>query len=162
MRHKLLARLLISVVDHIPYLKSFIYGPVYMEGTWIGYFGGTIPKWSVEHFEQKLSGIVIRGWTETADGKTYAQWTSKAVSVDGEHGILIYTYEVDVFGVKNTQQGIEIFRFERSKYWKAPMQISEYSADLIDGIRSENREFKISNELMKVNSAMAAAHKQFP
>jgi len=62
--YKLLAGILIKTIDRVPYLKSFIFGPSYVEGTWIGQFrdNNNQPKWTVEHFEQNLDGIVIRGY----------------------------------------------------------------------------------------------------
>jgi len=156
--YKLLAALLISFSDRVPFLKRFIFGPVYMEGTWIGRFDTpTGQKFTVEHFEQKLNGIVIRGWASNENGSRYAEWTSIAASVDAERGLLTYTYDCDILCRNTKQQGIGVFQFERSAHWRAPTSMTGYSADLIDGERSENHEFKIEDKLMDLNSAMAKA-----
>ena len=56
--YRLLAKILIPSIDHLPFIKPLIFGPSYVEGTWIGRFGApTQLKWTVEHFEQDFAGI---------------------------------------------------------------------------------------------------------
>jgi len=160
--YKLLAGLLIQSIDWAPYLKSFIFGPSYVEGTWIGQFHDkNYPKWTVEHFEQSLNGIVIRGYAHNQDGTPYASWTSTAASVDDARGVLTYTYDCDLIGHNSPQQGIGIFQFERPAAGKAPTGIKGYSTDLVDGVRSANHEFKISNGSILIDEAMKQAHARF-
>ncbi len=160
--YKLLASILIRLADRWSLIKSAIFGASYLEGTWIGQFqtaGG--PKWTVEHFEQRLDEVVIRGWAESQDKSQYASWTSEAVSVDGGRGTLMYNYKCDLFGSKTSHQGIGVFQFERLAFWKAPFGITGYSADLVDGDRSENHEYKISNKLLTLEEAFERARLRF-
>src|ERR1700752_4597857 len=67
--YRLVSKGLITFYERIPYLKSFIFGPSYMEGTWVGrFYAQGKPKHTLEHFEQKLDGIVVRGWASNEDG----------------------------------------------------------------------------------------------
>jgi hypothetical protein len=160
--YKLLASVLIRTIDRISYLKSFIFGPSYVEGTWIGQFGdNNQSKWSVEHFEQTLNGVIIRGYAHNRDGTAYASWISNAVSIDYVRGILTYTYDCDLIGHNSPQQGIGVFQFERPATGKAPTGIKGYSTDLVDGVRSANHEFKISNDLILIDEAMKQAQARF-
>ena len=139
--YTLMSKTLGAFYERVPYLKGFIFGRSYMEGTWIGrFYAQGKPKFTVEHFEQKLDGIIIRGWASNEDGTRYAEWTSSAVAIDDLRGMLTYTYDCDLLGRNTPQQGIGVFQFERPKHWKAPTGITGYSADLTDGGRTENHE----------------------
>jgi hypothetical protein len=160
--YKLLASILLRWADRWSPIKSAIFGASYLEGTWIGQFqSGSGPKLTVEHFEQKLSGIVIRGLAENEDASPYASWISDAVSVDRERGRLVYNYNCDLFGSKASHQGIGVFQFERLASWKAPFAIIGYAADLPNGDRSANHEYKISDKLLPTAEAFEQARKRF-
>jgi hypothetical protein len=124
-------------------------GAAYIEGTWIGCY--KTPKnenrLTVEHFEQTLDGIAIKGYafTEGSD-KPIVDWTSKAASVDGSLGVLTYSYTCNSAAEKTSFEGIADFKFERAHTRKPPKYLNGYSADLIDGIRSGNRERLLSRE----------------
>ncbi len=156
--YKLIAAGLSASVDRIPPFKSFIFGASYVHGTWAGSFlASGDPKWTIEHFEQSLSGVVIRGWALNNDGTVYAMWVSNTVSIDIARGTLTYTYVCDVYSKSMTQQGIGVFHFVRSKPWSAPASMTGYSADLTDGKRSENHEYKVSASLMTIDLALPYA-----
>jgi len=124
--------------------------------TWVGpfYDSRKSPKWTVEHFEQTMSGIVAKGWATNDDGTRYANWVSETVSIDPRKGILQYTYDCDVI-LKNTrQQGIGAFTVTKRGWFNAPKAMSGYSADLTDGERTENNEFKVSNSLLELEDAL--------
>ena len=160
--YKLLAALLIQSIDRLPGVKSIIFGPSFVEGTWIGQFhDNNQPKWTVEHFEQSLNGIVIRGYAQNQDGTPYASWTSTAASVDYARGILTYTYDCDLIGQNSPQQGIGVFQFERPSAGKAPTGLIGYSTDLVDGVRSANHEYKILDGSMLLDAAMVKARARF-
>jgi hypothetical protein len=160
--YRLLAKILIASIDHLPFIKPLIFGPSYVEGTWIGRFGApTQLKWTVEHFEQDFAGIVIRGHAQNKNGTPYASWTSSAASVDPLHGTLTYMCNCDIIGHSTPQQGIGAFTFERANARKAPIAIRGYSTDLVDGLRSANHEIKISNKFLAVEEAMKIARGRF-
>lgn len=142
-------------------IKAFVFGPYFMHGTWVGYFvghGGDV-RLLVEHFEQDLHALVVRGRSFLDDGSIHAKWTSEAATVDAERGRLIYTYSCDVMRQKITLQGVAVFQIERLEQTAAGTRIDGYTADLIDGVRSVASERKIDSALVSFSSALAEAKK---
>lgn len=161
--YNLLAGFLAESIDRIAYLKSFIFGAAYVEGTWVGRFmAGPESNWTVEHFEQNLEGVVIRGHAFDRNGTLYASWTSSAVAIDVSKGVLTYTYNCDVMGRTTPQQGIAVFNFERADGSKPPERILGYSTDLTDGHRSPNNEVRISSYALPLDQALKRARDIFP
>ncbi|RZF30125.1 hypothetical protein EVC45_08925 [Paraburkholderia sp. UYCP14C] len=159
--YKSLASALVKITKKWRWVKRKLLGPSYVNGTWIGKFEASDgePIYTVEHFEQSLSSLKIRGQAFHADGRSYAHWKSIAETIDEAAGILTYTYICDKNRDKTSFQGIGEFQFERDDESSAPQCIKGYSADLIDGLRSENREKKISENLLSFEDALAAAKK---
>jgi hypothetical protein len=159
----LLARILRVFFDRLRLARKLLLGAEYVEGTWIGCF--TTPtgekKYTIEHFEQTLDGVVIRGEALTPNGVQYAQWVSIAVSIDAINGILTYTYQCDVHSRNAPFQGIAVFQLERANSRKPPHALSGYSADLIDGVRSGNREYKLSDGVLDKTAALGVAKQRF-
>jgi len=54
-----------------------------------------------------------------------------------------------------------VFQFERLVAEKAPTAIKGYSTDLVDGVRSTNHEYKISNLSIPIDEALKQAHTRF-
>lgn len=77
--------------------------------------------------------------------------------VDEEVGLLSYTYNCDKTSDKGSFQGVAVFHFERSNEACAPSSLRGYSADLIDGHRTENAERKISEDLLPFADALLQA-----
>jgi hypothetical protein len=87
---------------------------------------------TVEHFEQTLETVTVRGIAYRGDGSPYAHWTSIAVSIDAAAGTLTYTYNCDVYARTSSFQGVAVFPFERETPRDAPTTIDGYSADLVE------------------------------
>jgi hypothetical protein len=156
--YKSLAFLLLSTVRRWNWVKRLLLGASYLNGTWTGKFnakGETI--YTVEHFEQTLSSLKIRGQAFHADGTSYGYWNSISETVDEVSGLLTYTYNCDLNSDKGSFQGLGVFHFERADEKSAPTMLRGYSADLVDGKRSENREQKISENLVPFDEAFAKA-----
>jgi hypothetical protein len=132
-----------------------------VNGTWVGKFHsssrGTI--YTVEHFEQTLSSLKIRGQAFDASGVRYALWFSISSNIDEASGLVSYTYNCDKDADKGSFQGVAVFYFERPDERSAPLYMAGYSADLIDGQRTENRERKISEDLLPFEAALIEAKK---
>lgn len=151
--YTLLAQLLITVSRNWQWLNKFLLGANYLNGTWVGNFTNNRgeKKITVEFFEQNLSSLVIRGESfNIEDGSTYAQWTSTASSINVVDGVLTYTYTCDSNVDYSTGQGIGVFKFEREGSHMPPTFIKGYSVDITDGVKSENREKKISDNLYEL------------
>lgn len=157
--YKLLASILQIFFRKFGFVKKHLLGPSYINGTWIGKFTSTTgePVYTVEHFEQTLSSLKIRGQAYRESGETYAQWTSVSETIDETAGILTYTYNCDKPTEKGSFQGVCVFQFERVDETCCPDRIRGYSADLVDGVRTPNYETKISDELIPAVDVLAKA-----
>jgi hypothetical protein len=161
--YTLLAKMLGWVIGRVPLLKRLIFGPVYVEGTWVGRFtASNQARWTIECFEQNLDGVVIRGQARNSNGTIYATWTTSSVAVDPDKGELTYSYECDLTGTTFRQQGIGFFHFERESSAKPPHRIEGYSVDVTNGERSPNTEMKISDRAMSSDEAFTRARQLFP
>lgn len=159
--YKLIAGLLLTTVKRWKWVKRFLLGASYVNGTWIGKFqtasGETIH--TVEHFEQTMSSLKIRGQAFKSSGSSYAHWNSVSETIDEVSGLLSYTYNCDKNSEKASFQGVGVFYFERGDESCAPSKICGYSADLVDGTRTENRERKVSEDLISFEDALLEARK---
>ncbi len=106
---------------------------------------------------QTISSLTIRGEAFNSDGTTYAQWTSVASSINANDGVLTYTYTCDSNVDYSTFQGIGVFKLERKGSHLPPTYIKGYSADIKDGVKTENREKRISEELLELHEAYQLA-----
>ena len=157
--YKLLASFLLSTSRRFKFVKRHLLGANHVNGTWYGKFrldDGSLVH-TVEHFEQTLSSLKIRGQGFRSSGSSYAQWTSISETIDAEAGILTYTYNCDKTNDKASFQGVCVFQFERADETSGPTCIRGYSADLIDGVRTENIEIKLSEDLLPFNQALQIA-----
>lgn len=157
--YKLLATLLLASSRKIKFVKRHLLGPSYLNGTWVGKFRTSESSivYSVEHFEQTLSSLKIRGQAFSVADESYAYWNSLSETIDVEAGVLTYTYNCDKNDDKGSFQGVCVFQFERSDETSGPQGMRGYSADLIDGKRTENRETKLSEDLIPFAQALETA-----
>ena len=140
-------------------VMKHILGPSYLHGTWRGSFSvkdhGSVT--TVEHFEQTLSELKIRGWAFLKDGSTYSQWRSTAVSINAPDGSLTFAYDCDSYYSDSPSfNGIALFQFDRTGVHRAPTDLYGYTADL-DGKpddRFENRMKKVSESLVKFEEVL--------
>jgi hypothetical protein len=159
--YKFLASLLLGTARSWKWVKRLLLGASYLNGTWTGRFQASNDEtiYTVEHFEQTLSSLKIRGQAYHADGSSYAYWNSISEAVYEVSGLLSYTYNCDKNNDKISFCGLGVFHFERSDEKCAPSKLRGYSADLVDGQRAENRERKISEDLIPFEVALLEAKK---
>lgn len=157
--YKLLATSLLGVARKMKFVKRHLLGASYLNGTWVGKFTSADSSvvYTVEHFEQTLSSLKVRGQAFRDSGQSYAQWNSESETIDEISGLLTYTYNCDKTSDKGSFQGVCVFQFERDDKTCGPNRMRGYSADLVDGIRTENNESKISENLVPFAEALRAA-----
>lgn len=157
--YRAFAVLVVGLAKRWNWVKRWLLGPYYLGGTWVGSFksasGETIR--TVEHFEQSLSTLKIRGQAFNELGESYALWNSVSENIDAVSGLLTYTYNCDKDSEKYSFQGIGVFHFQRTDSSCAPTSIRGYSADLIDGKRTDNEERKYSERLVPFNDVLLVA-----
>ena len=158
-----LYKVLIVLSRNLNWLNKHLLGARYLNGTWIGKFTieNNEPIFSVEIFEQTISSLKIRGYAFHENGKTFAQWVSTSESINEIDGVLTYTYGCNRNQDISSFDGIGVFNFERAGTHVPPTHISGYSADLIDGVRNQNREKKVSDKLLLIDEALKLAKKEY-
>jgi len=157
--YKFLAIVLLGFSRRLKFVKRHLLGASYVNGTWVGKFktADSSFAYTVEHFEQTLSSLKVRGQAFRESGESYAQWNSESETIDEHSGLLTYTYNCDKTSEKGSFQGVCVFQFERDDETCGPTQMRGYSADLADGVRTENREVKYSEELVSFEEGLRAA-----
>jgi hypothetical protein len=157
--YKLLATTLLGFARKLKFVKRHLLGASYVNGTWIGKFAASdsLFVYTVEHFEQSLSSLKIRGEAFRDSGEPYAQWNSESETIDEISGLLTYTYNCDKTSERGSFQGVCVFLFEREDETCGPTRIRGYSADLVDGVRTANRESKLSEDLLPFDEAFRVA-----
>jgi hypothetical protein len=158
------AKALYLTFDHSVWVRQFVLGPSFLAGTWIGCYSGANNqrRFTVEIFEQRLNRIVVRGWAFAEDGKLHADWISDTAEVDPRVGTLVFSYNCQVYASKTKHQGIAVFHFVRPDHKTAANELIGYSADLTDGERTQNHEFKLSDTGKPLDEALQAAREEFP
>lgn len=157
---KLASSLLNATIVHVCCVKKIVLGNEYMHGTWVGYFIGNNgeKRIYVEHFEQDLEHLTIRGTAYTENGDFFAQWQSEPAAIDQRKGRLVYTYMSDVIYKQETRQGLGVFQFIRTNLNQPPIELKGYVVDLDQGKRLKSEETKISDELLAPKDAIKTAN----
>ena len=157
-----IASLLFSAFRKNLRLRKFILGPAFLEGTWVGFFPhGDSHHFTVEFFDQESGETKITGREFDAEGNTYANWKSHASSVDVKDRRVMYAYSCDVLGRVGQQQGLGVFDMVGKGKKSPPIVLDGYASDLVDGEKDTNREYKISDELVLDEEALAKARERF-
>jgi hypothetical protein len=160
--YKLLATFYRFVLNRSELARRFTYGPDYVDGTWVGrYTAGSETRLTVEHFEQTLDGLVVRGYAFTqSDSTPVSDWTSKAATINASRGELTFSYNCNHTKDNTTFQGLADFKFERHHPTKPPQILEGYSADLNSHLgRFPNRERLLSRKQAPLPEAWAEAKK---
>lgn len=154
-----LSKGLLFLLGRVRWLKAFILGARYMEGTWVGFFrghGGHL-RYVVEIVEQDLSSLRMSGRSYTDAGELHGQWSTDAVSIDAERGRLIFASSADFLTRGTTDQCVGVFHLERPSPGSAATAIEGYVADLVDGVRIATREEKVSSKHLGFEEALQKA-----
>jgi hypothetical protein len=98
------------------WVRRLVFGPHFLHGTWIGFFIGYAgdKRFVIEHYDQDLDGLVMRGRSYTYQQQFHGHWTSEATAIDVRRGRLIYTYELNVVSRIGPLHGVTTFLFQRS------------------------------------------------
>ncbi len=158
--YRLLTIVLLAAFRKSSWVKKFILGPSYMEGTWIGFFIGHDEKtrFFIEAFEQDLSGLVIRGKGFRENGEYHGSWISDNTEINARQGKLTYTYEADVIGNSHINPGLAAFSFERKSKDLPPHSMIGFSSDIFNPKKLKSFEKKISSDTsVKIDDALVQA-----
>jgi hypothetical protein len=157
--YKILSLVLAKLLRKSEWLKRFILGPSYLNGTWVGWFIGHNKdvRYIVEVFEQDLGGVNTRGMSFNEAGETHGEWRSEATLIDPVKGQLLYTCSADILTADVPFRSIAVFNFERRGSDDPPHALDGHVADVHDGVRLEIREVKIASTLLGFREALPKA-----
>ena len=145
-------------------VRQFVLGPYYMHGTWVGWFigHGGDKRYMVEHFVQDLDALRITGRSFNEQLQSHGQWTSQAVTVDVEHGQLVFTYFFDVITNPATLAGVHTSTLDRRSQFDAPTALGGFAHDMNDPTRIAVHSEKISDDLLPFAETAKIAKQRFP
>ncbi|HXW70324.1 MAG TPA: hypothetical protein VEK34_02595 [Methylocella sp.] len=138
-------------------VRRIALGRMFLEGTWIGHYvrsGQHIV--TVEFYDQKDGELRITGAEINSTSATLSHWQSFAASIDYRGETVTYAYACDIFGRSGTHDGIARFTLVR-KGKKSAFELDGYSADLTDGVKDANYEYKISDRQIDRSDALLRA-----
>lgn len=145
--YRLVNSILMSMFRKCKWVKKFILGASYMEGTWVGFFVGHQNKirYLVETFEQDLSLLKIRGRVYRDDFTYHSSHISTDASLDTVNGKLSYSYDADAILNTHINAGLARFELVRSGREEAAHHIVGYSSDLFHSNKLTAFEDKMSD-----------------
>lgn len=154
-----LANVLSSILGRVRWLREKLYGEMYLEGTWVGYFkghGGDI-RLFVERYKQSLIALNIQGNSYTEQGAPHANWTSETAHFDSERGVLHYFSQTNILSRKGPEESVCRLNVQPDPNGGPPCSMEGYAADLVDGNRVGIRQIKASSYDLAWQAAIAEA-----
>lgn len=145
-------------------VRKFVLGPYYMHGTWVGWFigHGGDKRYMVEHFAQDLDTLRITGRSFTDQMQAHGQWKSQAVTIDVEHGQLVFTYFFDVITNPAALAGVHTSTLDRLSQFDPPTALGGFAHDMNDPMRISVHSQKISDDLLPFVETAKIAKQQYP
>lgn len=144
-------------------LRKWMLGRNFLEGTWVGHYerGGQSVV-TVEFHSQANDIMEINGHEIDTDGNLISQWTSYAAALDARGTSLIYAYHCDVMWRQGSHDGVAKFTLRRRDERSAAVELLGYAADLTDGKKDTNRQYKVSDTIIEDKDALEQARRLFP
>jgi hypothetical protein len=145
-------------------VRKFVLGPSYIHGTWVGCFTGHRgdKRYMVEHFAQDLDKLRITGRSFTDQLEQHGHWTSEAVTVDVEHGKLVFTYCFEGITKSAPLPGVHTSTLDRQSQFHAPTALGGFAHDMNDATRIPIYSERFSDDLLPFFEAAKEAKKRFP
>lgn len=157
--YRLLTMALRWLMEKVEKIRELVLGPYYMNGTWVGWYRGHTGelRYMVEHFEQSLDSVVIRGWSYTKERQCHGDWVSDLAAIDAEQGTLHFTYKFNVYANSKPSYGLNESHFQRKSKRHAPYALTGLAHDLNDETRIPVQSQRVSNKLLSVKESLALA-----
>lgn len=140
-------------------LKIFL-GPYYIKGTWIGKIRTDTMKTNVfvEHYEQTLNSLVIRGYSFTMDGVEQGDWSTISAHIDTHEGALYCHYKTNIHKMVSQAEGVGRLQFDRKNKTTGPRGMSGYYIDTHKDKKGYYEDMvKISDNLIPIEEAKKRA-----
>jgi hypothetical protein len=130
------SKILIFLLMRFNWVLKIFLGPYYVKGTWIGKVRTATSNTNeiktnvfVEHYEQTLNSLVIRGYSFNQDGEEKADWFSTTNQIDADAGVLYCLFKTNIRKLVPQAEGLGHFQFDRKKKTTGPRYMSGYYVD---------------------------------
>jgi hypothetical protein len=142
-------------------VRKLILGRGFLEGTWVGhYVRDGRHYFTIEFFDQTDGSTSVQG-REFYEGETVASWSVDSVAIDTRRMEMVYAYSCDLVRQSGQNKGLGIFKLIRQDKKAWPRVLDGYAADLGNGTKDGNREFKIKDTPVSDEIALAEAQRIF-
>lgn len=122
------------LIENCESLKSFIFGPEYVNGVWVGFYMGASGnvRYYIECFEQEIDRLSIKG--KAYDGvQLHGTWESTSALFDFLRGKIAMSYLSTGYQFANRGVGSAEYEIQRSCRNEKPAKIIGFSADVSSG-----------------------------
>jgi len=147
-------------------LRKLMLGAQFLEGTWVGRPGSAEEeRFTIEFFDQSAidrqssSDLRINGCMCRADGTILATWQSEAAAIIDSRR-LVYAYTTDM-RAQHKHQGLAEFTLLPSAPGRAAHEMEGWAADLTNGHKDSNREYKVADSRLSDAEALREARARF-
>jgi len=144
------------------WLRKKLLGEEFLEGTWVGSIRREPLEYTIERYRQNKGILEIEGDSFLENGSPRSHWRPTAVRVDLTNRKLVYAYTRDIEGNRQSHEGVASFQLKWGKgELSACDRLEGYAADLTDGNRDANSEYKLSDKWLGREKALEEAIKRF-
>jgi len=160
--YQLLTKALLFLFGKSIWLRRKVLGKAYIEGTWVGFYKhGNLNRFTIEFIDQSGEETIVHGREFDENNNSRGSWKSALVSVDGVKRCLTYSYTCRMNQAKSPHEGLAYFEMLVPKPGSYPYILEGHSADLTDGDRDPNKEYKISETETSDDYALRWTHEIF-
>lgn len=160
--YQLITKLFFFLFGKSVWIRKKILGKAYVEGTWVGYYKhGALDRFTIEFIDQSNEETVVHGREFDENLKSRGSWKSHLLSADGVKRTFTYTYICRMNHNKSPHEGLAYFEIVISNPKSYSYVLEGHSADLTDGDKDPNKEYKISETEMKDSDALTSANDIF-
>jgi hypothetical protein len=127
------------VIEHSEVAMRLVMGPYFVRGTWIGILWTKTrkPRVVVEHYDQTLASLSVRGQSFKPDGELNAAWYTHSAQIQPEKGLIHCFYGVNVPRKLYEVEGIGVLQFDRPSSGGGPRAMTGYGLDTDAGMELE-------------------------
>ena len=160
--YRIIGKGIYSLLGKFLRLRKMLLGEEFLEGTWVGRIRREPTEYTIERYRQNMGILEIEGDSFLEDGKPRSHWQSTAVRIDLSNRKLVYSYNCNIEGKTQSHEGVASFQLKwENEKLTACDHLEGYAADLTDGARDANSEYKLSDQWLGREKALEQAKKYF-
>ncbi len=147
--YRLIGTVLFELFNRWLWLRKLLLGEEFIEGTWVGRIRRTPIEYTVEEYRYRKGRIEIEGRSFLEDKTPRSHWESTAASVDIGNRKIFYAYACRIECKTRPPEGVASFNMQWEDSSKRSCdRLEGFAADLTDGEKDSNTEYKVSHRWM--------------